>query len=162
FLQRYERGEHQRVWHELTELGSQVWEDGPLRAEAWAVARETMTRVRANVERLVSRLRGIGYLFTTTPHAPLTGQEVALIDEYEEECGSFVPLSLRAFWEVGGAVDFRGRHPGWPARYYDPLQIYAPDRALEFYEPAEGEAVTISLCGCPVSKNGEGGVGPMC
>src|SRR5258708_6983758 len=62
FLERYERGEHERVWDELLALGAAVWE-GPLYADALAVARETMRRVRHNVELLVPRLRSLGFAF---------------------------------------------------------------------------------------------------
>ncbi len=61
-LQRYQSGQHVEVWDELLAYGTQVREE-PLLSEALAVARETMRRVRHNVEALIPRLRMIGYQF---------------------------------------------------------------------------------------------------
>src|SRR5689334_1494548 len=62
YLERYRRGECEQVWAELLALGGRVREPG-LHDEAVAVARETMTRARTNIERLVPRLTSLGYAF---------------------------------------------------------------------------------------------------
>jgi hypothetical protein len=62
FLERYERGEHERVWDELLALGAAVREE-PHSADALAVARETMRRARHNIERLILRLESLGFAF---------------------------------------------------------------------------------------------------
>src|SRR5215472_15665414 len=62
FLSRYQRGEHEQVWTELLALGEQVREER-LYLDALAVARETMRRVRYNIEMLIPRLKDIGYHF---------------------------------------------------------------------------------------------------
>src|SRR5258708_2993173 len=62
YLERYLAGEREHVWDELVAVGAAARE-GPLYADALAVARETMRRVRANIETLIPRLRRIGYDF---------------------------------------------------------------------------------------------------
>ena len=61
-LRRYEAGEHEAVWAELTALGAKVRE-APHVDDAWAVARETMRRARHNVEQIIRRLDAMGYRF---------------------------------------------------------------------------------------------------
>lgn len=62
YLARYLAGDHERVWDELFSLGPSVFEQ-PLYDDAVAVVRETMRRVRANVEQLIVRLIRIGFTF---------------------------------------------------------------------------------------------------
>jgi len=62
YLERYVAGEYERVWDELVALGTEVREE-PLYSDALAVARETMRRVRKNLEILIPRLVTIGYQF---------------------------------------------------------------------------------------------------
>jgi hypothetical protein len=135
YLERYQAGEHERVWAELQALGARVRE-GPLRADAFAVAHETMRRVRRDVETLLPRLEALGYRFYAHPtayreHVPRWGgpprwvdpprlavpdeETRAQLDELEREFGP-LPLSLCAFYEVVGAVNFVGEPPaeeGW-------------------------------------------------
>jgi hypothetical protein len=61
-LRRYEAGEHEGVWAELTALGAKGRE-APHFDDAWAVARETMRRARHNVEHIIRRLDAMGYRF---------------------------------------------------------------------------------------------------
>ena len=51
FLSRYLAGEHEQVWAELISLGGQVREPGYF-DDAYAVATETMRRVRHNAKLL--------------------------------------------------------------------------------------------------------------
>jgi hypothetical protein len=62
YLQRYLAGDHEAVWADLLSLGAQVRAE-PLYTDALAVARETMRRVRENLERLIPRLVAAGYQF---------------------------------------------------------------------------------------------------
>lgn len=196
FLERYERGEHEKVWDELVALGADVYEE-PLVADARAVARETMRRARANILTLIQRLGHIGYLFgyaflqppayrslgrserdwlqrslawageqppllggnaaeldeemnslrahseqiRQSGHAPLIAdhmehrlpnlesqkdQRLADLDAFEREIGS-LPLSLRAWYEAVGGVNFVGLHVGW-LRLLDPTEEDARQR----------------------------------
>ena len=68
YYDRYQRGEHIEVWSALIALGEAVRQER-VYSDGVAVARETMTRARENVETLISRLDGIGYEFLTPQRA---------------------------------------------------------------------------------------------
>lgn len=111
FLERYQGGEHAQVWRELVGLGEAVFEE-PLRADALAVAEETMRRARRNVELVTSRLRELGYRFLQPEEAfvpPDPGLGVAA-DAFEAEVGR-LPLSLRAWIDHVGTVNWMGSYP---------------------------------------------------
>jgi hypothetical protein len=110
-LERYRNGEHEKVWAELLALGGQVRQE-PIFADALAVARETMTRARANIELLVPRLIGMGYRFVYRDRAfvPADSDTQGLVAEVEGRAGP-LPLSLRAWCEVVGEVNFMGSYP---------------------------------------------------
>jgi hypothetical protein len=170
YLQRYLNGEREQVWNELIALGDQVREE-PIYSDAKAVARETMTRARKNIELLYERLRAVGYQFDADakpseenplqnllgsldtqrkndplinsifgsifnnmqnafsqlehlslsqpssppieykPYMPPMPDITQKLDEFEAKVGN-LPLSLRAWCELVGQVDFIGEHPG--------------------------------------------------
>jgi hypothetical protein len=185
YLQRYLRGEYEQVWDELLSLGAAVREE-EVYPEALAVARETMQRVRHNIEMLIQRLIRIGFVFgydyqllallkrseddgnwqlweayfemlswvreQPPVFLPSTLLEEALADEmgthaalephFEEEVDVYrqdwlqdptrppslkpyldemeqeigpLSLSMRAWYEQVGAVNFVGYHAGWNA-----------------------------------------------
>ena len=66
YLERYTSGEFEDVWKQLQVLGSAVREE-PNYSQARQVAEETMRRVRRNCERIVARLRTLGYAFGVYP-----------------------------------------------------------------------------------------------
>ena len=111
YLERYGRGEYEQVWTELLALGERVQEQG-LSDQALAVARETMTRARANIELLVPRLHSLGYQFAQPARVFVPPDEDfrGLVAEIERRAGP-LPLSLRAWCEVVGEVNFMGAHP---------------------------------------------------
>ncbi len=151
YLERYRNGEYEQVWNDLQALGPTVRRE-PHYSQAREVATETMRRVRRNCERLVSRLRALGYVFGTFPDGsrrsytavPLTPpSDVMRADcaELEAQAG-MLPLSLVAFWEEVGAVDLVGMHPAWPDGL-DPLVVDPPEGALSFLfdeEEREGDS----------------------
>jgi hypothetical protein len=99
------------VWAELFGLGGKVREQ-PLYADALSVVNETMTRARANIEMLVPRLNELGYQFAHAERVFVPADEefrrrVAQV----ESVGGPLPLSLRAWCEVVGEVNFMGSHP---------------------------------------------------
>lgn len=106
FLDRYRAGERAQVWRELMALGAKVRE-ASLFSDAYAVAKETMTIARQNVEILVERLTKVGYQFNypESVHVPPTENTPREIEEIEARLGP-LPLSLRAFYEVVGSVEF--------------------------------------------------------
>jgi hypothetical protein len=218
YLERYLNGDYEQVWEELLDLGTTVRTD-PLYPDALAVARETMRRVRKNVEVLIHKLTHLGFVFgydylllaplsrahqgldwraysdlvfwvQEQPPVFLPGNllEEALADEMrnnyafdihpEEEAAAYrqawradpmsppdmqqylkrleqeigpMPLSVQAWYEEVGAVNFYGYHAGWNAlvrsfhptlyeegvldhlllmAYCDPLQVRGLDEKL--------------------------------
>ena len=145
FLDRYLQGEYERVWDELSAQGEAIYQE-PLFDDAVAVAKETMLRVRKNIERITDRLYSLGYAFGTYPdghtkiygytqphHPPKENIDKEISDfEQLEGIGKF-PFSLRLFWQIVGDVDWMGYHPLWPA-YSDPLVVYPIEAARSDYE----------------------------
>jgi hypothetical protein len=124
YLERYLAGEHEGVWVELLALGERVREE-PVYSDALAVARETMRRVRHNIELLVPRLEQLGYRFgyewvdedeldfadhQPPVFAPPKPDVHERITELETLAG-VLPLSLQAWYETVGAVNFVGMEP---------------------------------------------------
>jgi hypothetical protein len=147
YLERYRQGEHIQVWEELVVLGNQG-RDEPLYSDAWAVACETMRRVRYNITFIIPRLRALGYVFIhdlQSQETSLSRQErdwiqrnpplrteppsdiVAQLDVLEQEIGP-LPLSLRAFYQEVGGVNFAGWYEDVDG--FDPLFVYPFDRQL--------------------------------
>jgi hypothetical protein len=111
YLERYRQGECEQVWAELLALGGQIREPR-LYAEALSVAHETMTRARANIELLVPRLTSLGYQFAHPDRVFVPADEEfrRLVADVERRAGP-LPLSLRAWCDVVGEVNFIGSHP---------------------------------------------------
>ncbi len=134
FLQRYHNGEHEQVWAELQALGGAVRQE-PVLTDALAVARETMTRARENIMRLVPRLHEIGYQFNY-PDEIVMLPNTSMIDPvaWLEHHAGPLPLSLRAWYELVGGVDFMGAHPAWEDAYPDPLVVFSVELAVQEYQ----------------------------
>jgi hypothetical protein len=131
---RYVAGEHEKVWNELVTLGPAVRED-PHAADALAVAYETMRRVEANVRTITERLQTIGYKGAHEQMHEAPGRKAYKeIERLEKKAGT-LPLSLRAFYEVVGAVDWIGQHPSLAPENDvvapDPLVIFPLEDALQ-------------------------------
>jgi hypothetical protein len=105
WLDSYRGGDRVRVWQAMLECPDV--RNGDVLPQARAVARETMKRARQNVETLVARLDGLGYRFQNPEkaHVPPSDELVSRLDELERRIGP-IPLSLRAFYEELGSVDF--------------------------------------------------------
>lgn len=103
------------------------------------MAREAMSVVRTDVKELIGRWRSAGYRFgydfaggwvgdEVASAPPLIGaptdQQLAALDRFEASAGA-LPVVLRAFYEVVGAINLVGEPPaGWPAlEELDALQI---------------------------------------
>ena len=111
YLARYNNGERVAVWRELTGLGGGVRKE-PFYSQAEAVARETMRRVKYNVEILVKRLQSLNYKFLPDikPLAALPAEALSDIHGLEQVIG-LIPISLRVFYEEVGQVSLMGSHP---------------------------------------------------
>lgn len=147
---RYVAGEHASVWTELVSLGDDVRRD-PNAADALAVAYETMQRVEANIRTLIDRLSRLGYRFTTPPpHRPPGRRTWRQIQQVERLVGA-LPLSLRAFYDVVGAIDLIGRHqgiaPSGSSVAPDPLVVFGVEDAFaecESMDDDERSVITIA------------------
>jgi len=147
FLDRYRSGEHESVWTELLANGNDIRHE-PIFSDGLAVAYETMIRARENIERLIPRLHNLGYIFESplssadplddVVYAPPRPDVQERIAELERPAG-VLPLSLRAWYEVVGTVNFKGTHPDWPDALLDPLVVYSVERSLDWYHFMVGE-----------------------
>jgi hypothetical protein len=173
-FERYLAGERETVWAELIALGESVRED-PHAADALAVAYETMRRVEANVRTVIDRLNRIGYHFQTesrmrdgseTPAhlLPKPGAQ-KLVRRLEKAAGGPAPLSLRAFYEVVGAVDLNGHHPSLAPRgdeggcevVPDPLIVEPAEVVLDGFRQEALEEGRIPIAPDETFKAGEAG-----
>ena len=111
YLERYQKGEHEQVWQELTALGVKVYEE-PLHTDAYAIATETMRRARHNIELLIGRLGELGYAFQFPDDifVPTKAEFLKDMETFEQDLG-LVPLSVRAWMEQVGRVNFMGTYP---------------------------------------------------
>jgi hypothetical protein len=142
YLERYRQGECEQVWEELLALGDQVREPR-LYAEAMSVARETMSRARANIELLVPRLTSLGYQFAHPDRVfvPADEETRRLVAEAERRAGP-LPLSLRAWCEVVGEVNFMGSHPKLSSYLQSPDAQEVAQSFLSLFAQHGGPAVT--------------------
>ncbi len=107
----------------MVTLGPAV-RDEPVSTDARAVAHETMRRARHNIETLIPRLVAIGYQFgydgipvteeerrhLAPVFAPPATQTADTMARLQSQVGP-LPLSLRTFYEVIGAVNLMGTVP---------------------------------------------------
>jgi hypothetical protein len=190
-LDRYLAGEHAQVWKDLVALGAEVRSEAHA-ADALAVAYETMHRVGRNVRTLVSRLNGLGYRFVDAgsgvgggvggdgllgrlfgraptlhpPHVPPAADTARMIARIERLAKGPLPLSLRAFFEVVGAVDLTGEHealaPPDSSVLPDALVVEGAEGALAWLENVveEGEDKEIAIAPDALHKSNVSGGGP--
>ncbi|MDM9382508.1 hypothetical protein QUB80_17550 [Chlorogloeopsis sp. ULAP01] len=104
FFSRYLTGDRKNVWDELQALGEIVEE--PLRSDALAVARETMRRVKINLELIVHRLKKLGFQFLESDGAfvPVQFHTLQFLDDFEQQWGT-LPFSVRAWYECVHSVN---------------------------------------------------------
>ena len=183
YLSRYQNGEQVAVWQELIALGEAIREE-PLYSQAEAVVRETMRRVKHNVEILIERLKTLDYKFVeyTEPLIATSPQVLKDMTSLEQKIG-FIPLSLRIFLEEVGRVNLMGSHPKLSEYvdgdtpynfdvYSDPLVVecsiieYGSDPTLfileEYEDDGETPAVlyTLEFAPDPVHKANYSGGSP--
>lgn len=153
---RYLQGAYQEVYDELLTMQEQVF-DEPIYAEALAVAREMMRRVRHNIEVLIPRLQEMDYDFGAgffdeedSPElvahimedAPIfrppdekTPHQVARL----EQLVGPLPLSLKCWYEEVGSVNLIGLFSDQDNEAFerddgvkwDPLFIYSAEIAVQ-------------------------------
>jgi hypothetical protein len=124
WVEQYRAGEHADAWRAMTAAGPDLRQDAAAWQDATAVAHETMRRVLANVERIHEALVDDGYEFEDPDRAlvPPVRDAARQLDLVERAVGP-LPLSLRAWLEVVGSVNFVGTHPDWEYEYTDALVV---------------------------------------
>jgi hypothetical protein len=145
WIERYENGDHEEVWAEIVALEDSV-RDRAVFEQAMSVAKMMMSRVRTNLERIAVVLAKAKYAFAAkTAKKALAlpdAKHAAHIKSLERGLGATLPISLRAFWEVVGSVDFTETSDapvrdtefhGWGS--YDPIMIARPKLALDLLKP---------------------------
>ena len=151
WLQRYRRGEREKVWHELRQLGATV-SDAEAAGEAQAVCDEMALRARHNVEVIIDRLTTQGFRFHTNddaqdPVVPFHGSSSgagAQLRWLEERVGP-VPMTVSSWLRLVGDVWLVGTHPRWEASAEaDPLVIEIeglrwPGKSMQDYFAEEFE-----------------------
>jgi hypothetical protein len=161
FLERYLGGEHEQVWAELVALGAGVRSLHVL-ADAEAVAYETMRRARDNADELIIRLTAVGYTFglpngeTWIPVVPRQAPDADVPAQVArlEALAGLLPLAIRAWYEVVGAVCLVG-NPPWAETEALPDALYiddagaALDELLLWQEDRGEDDEPSSLCLAP-------------
>lgn len=162
-LERYIGGEYTEIWAEMVS-GTDQFGQPIANEDAEAVAEETMRRVRANIETLVTRLNETGYEFgvyadgTPISYPPVPLGSAVETDETMQAVSKIVggiPLSLRAFYRHVGSVCLVGRYvsvESWD--YTDPLWV----------DPFDAEQILINFedWKSEVQEYGRDGTGPFC
>ena len=113
YLNRYQAGEHEQVWDELMSFGTMDSTKVDYQ-QAVAVAHETMSRARHNIDSIVVKLNKDHY--RPKPKHTLPGIKVAEEIKRMEAIVGPLPLSLRLWYELVGEVDLGGSHPKWKVR----------------------------------------------
>ena len=145
-LARYFCSEHGPVWNNLR---SHEALGGDLLQEAQAVAKETMTRVARNADLLCERLAALGWrpLYSELRTRP-RAEDQEVMRRIEEITGAPLPVSLRAFWEAVGGINFvwdyeSGKAPNLgvelPMDEMDPLCVDTPGVVTHVFEEWEDQ-----------------------
>ena len=148
---RYRAGEHEAVWNLLRSYEST---GGDLRDEAAEVARETMQRVARAADLLADRLGAHGWepLYFSLRTAP-EAKDQEIFRKIEEITGAPLPLSLRAFWEVVGGINFVWNYDSdedcpdfgleLPLDELDPLCVDPPEAATGQFDEWEDQRAGV-------------------
>lgn len=148
-------------WSLLASLGEDA-RSKTYAKSAKMVVRETMRRVRRNLERIVRRLGEQGYVFRYPDRVlePLLADASKRLARIEKIVGP-VPMALRAAYEEIGACDLQGTHPAWThvACNLDPLVLVSSSVITEDIEDegSEGDAIDVALSGDALTKAGFSG-----
>jgi hypothetical protein len=143
-LARYIRGEYGPVWNVLRSHEALA---GEALEEAQRVAMETMTRVARNADLLGERLAVMGWrpLYSELRTRPRANDR-DVMRRIEESTGAPLPVTLRAFWETVGGINFvwdyeSGEAPdlgvALPMDEMDPLCVDTPEVVAHVFEEWE-------------------------
>ena len=124
WIDRYRAGAYRDVWREMIDAGPwlrdrpQEWED------ATAVVRETLRRVRSNVQQLHAALSSAGYRFACGDQA-LQAPPIDIDERLQaiERAIGPIPLLLDVWLLDIGGVNLTGTHPSWQFEFTDALVV---------------------------------------
>ncbi len=110
FYSRYLIGDRESVWSELQELGEII--EPSVRTDALAVARETMRRVKLNLEIIIPQIRKLGFEFLDSERVfvPVHSRSLQLLDDFEQSWGT-LPFSVRAWYECVHSINLFASQP---------------------------------------------------
>lgn len=170
FVTRYKAGDYD-VWRELLKQHEVVSQHPDLQAEAMAVARLLMQRVRQNVDQLRTTLREAGAaLGDESPPTPAL--ELAPLIEVVGP----LPIALHAFWTVVGSINLTPPYvpdadpdygecalesEGISLLALDPLQIDGADVEYLLEDHEEDEPMFVDVCPDFLGKQHMSGSGPL-
>ncbi len=159
-FERYLNGDCEQVWDDLYTLGPDIRRLDHV-DDAFAVAHETMRRVRTNCQTLIARLDSLGWRFgydwatdvdedDLAATAALLGDPLPppVLDEFERRFG-LMPLAFRAFYEVVGEVNFVGtpfQRSDWPSPVdgLDPLYVAPASDITDSQHPTGNARLRVS------------------
>lgn len=133
----YAGGQHRAAWEALAALGPAV-RTPRLQPEAYAIALDTMRRVRERLEHIVAVLRDVGYRFAD-PDGALVAPAPDVVEQLDalEARAGVLPLSLRAALEVVGSCSLAGTGPDWSGTAHVGLAPQGPQRPVWYTDPLE-------------------------
>ncbi len=144
FLDRYLHGEYERVWDELYAQGEAIHQE-PLLKDAVAVGKETMLRVRTNIESnnrpfgfsriLFWYLSRWGYQNLWVYPSPSSQKDILRkgLQSLSSEKVWVNSQVLKTFLANRWGCRLDGYHPLWP-EYSNPLVVYPIEAAKSEYE----------------------------
>jgi len=150
FLQRYQQGDYEQVWHELSALGEQVRAE-PYLADAQAVLIATMQRARHNLVLIIERLHLLDYHFAYPDQIwlPADHQLTARLSAFEQRYG-LLPLSFYGWCAIVGTVNLMGYHPKLSTYAGDfgrsSVITYADPLVVEFEDVPEDNVAEEDEC----------------
>ncbi len=180
---RYKSGEYQQIWKEMNQYDTISLLNLEIQKDMLEVIKETMLRVRKNLEILVPRLIHLGFVFgdgffddcsveekekisKDLPIYPLQPQSVDREIHMADHLYGVMPLSLRVFYEVVGSINLVGTHSRWRPvgpKGLDALFIYPLSLSLQMMDSYSEiwKAQTPSLPIAPdhYYKSGQSGSG---
>jgi hypothetical protein len=126
---------------------------------------ERLEEARAQLQSVLETARAVPRDDSIHPHDPPPADTAKLLTRLEKKAGA-LPLSLRAFYEVVGSVDFTGSHPSLTpptgSVCPDPLVIFPLEDVLAYLEEMDGDDDDIRLMLAPddIHKAGQSGGEP--
>ena len=160
-LEKYLQGDTLHIYDEIERMGSDAFIKDNLR-EIKAVLKETMVRVRYNLDVIYASLQEADYCFTKSPRQdfeyPLlkprwgTRLRISRLDKIVRPFGH-IPLSLKMFYQIVGSCNFAWDYdavPDIPWEGTDPIQIGPITSLLTEAKELEPDEEPIGL---PVSAD---------